>query len=73
MPLPVVSGRQAVVALEKVGFVFSRQQGSHMMLVHAGRRMTVSVPNHRQIKPGTLRSIIRQAGLTVDEFVDLLR
>jgi predicted RNA binding protein YcfA (HicA-like mRNA interferase family) len=73
MPLPVVSGRRAVAAFEKVGFVFSRQQGSHLMLINAERRMTISVPNHREIRTGTLRTIIRQAGLTVNEFVELLR
>lgn len=71
--LPVVSGRDVVKALAKVGFVFDRQKGSHMILrqeTSPFRRLTV--PDHNEVAKGTLRSIIRQAGLTVDEFVDLL-
>ena len=71
--LPVVSGREVVKALEKIGFVFDRQRGSHMILRQENpphRRLTV--PDHQDVAKGTLRSIIRQAGLTVDEFDDLL-
>lgn len=71
--LPVVSGRDVVKVLAKVGFVFDRQKGSHMILrqeTSPFRRLTV--PDHNEVAKGTLRSIIRQAGLTVDEFVDLL-
>jgi predicted RNA binding protein YcfA (HicA-like mRNA interferase family) len=71
--LPVVSGREVVKALEKIGYVFDRQRGSHMILrqrIAPHRRLTV--PDHQEIAKGTLRAIIRQAGLTVDEFKDLL-
>ena len=71
--LPVVSGREVVKALEKIGYVFDRQRGSHMILRHQNpphRRMTV--PDHKEVAKGTLRAIIRQAGLTVEEFSDLL-
>jgi predicted RNA binding protein YcfA (HicA-like mRNA interferase family) len=71
--LPVVSGCQVVKALEKIGYVFDRQRGSHMILRQPNpphRRLTV--PDHTEVAKGTLRAIVRQAGLTVEEFNDLL-
>ena len=73
--LPAVNARQVLAALRRAGFVVDRISGSHHMLVHASdARRTVTVPLHgaRSLKPGTLRSIIRQAGLTVEEFRGLL-
>ena len=73
--LPVVKGRQLIRALERAGFVVDRIVGSHYILVYPGdasRTVTVPVHGNRDLKPGTLRSIIRQAGFTVDEFRDLL-
>jgi predicted RNA binding protein YcfA (HicA-like mRNA interferase family) len=60
-------------ALERAGFVFVRQRGSHMILRRATPRVWVVVPNHRTVKPGTLRGIVADAGLTVDEFIALLK
>lgn len=71
--LPVVSGREVVNALGKIGCVVDRQRGSHMILRQQApphRRLTV--PDHQVVAKGTLRAIIRQAGLTVEEFNDLL-
>ena len=71
--LPVVSGREVVTALGRIGYLFDRQRGSHMILrqqTPPHRRLTV--PDHVEVGKGTLRAIIRQAGLTVDEFNDLL-
>ncbi len=71
--LPVVSGREVVKALEKIGYVLDRQRGSHMILRQPNqphRRLTV--PDHKEVARGTLRAIIRQAGLTVEEFNNLL-
>jgi predicted RNA binding protein YcfA (HicA-like mRNA interferase family) len=65
-----LSGRRARAALERAGFVFVRQKGSHMILRRGS--IWVVVPDHRTVKPGTLRGIA-DAGLSVDEFVDLLR
>jgi predicted RNA binding protein YcfA (HicA-like mRNA interferase family) len=62
-----------VKALERIGYVFDHQRGSHIVLRHIDpphRRITV--PDHREVAKGTLRAIIRQAGLTVDEFLQLL-
>ena len=71
--LPRVSGRQVVSALGKVGFQFDRQRGSHIVVRHTApphRRLTV--PDHDEVAKGTLRAIIRQAGLTVEAFRALL-
>ena len=65
-----VSGRDCRRVLEKAGFAFVRQSGSHMMIRRAA--ITISIPDHRELKPGTLRAIIRQADLTVEEFLTLL-
>lgn len=71
-PLPVVTGRECVRALEKVGFVVERRRGSHIVMRRDAPALTISVPDHRPLAPGTLRNIIRTAGLTVQEFTDLL-
>lgn len=70
--LPAVSGQQCVRALEKAGFVMRRRTGSHIIMQRKDPFAMVSVPNHRTVKPGTLRKIIKDVGLTVDEFVELL-
>jgi len=71
--LPVLSGRQVVKALRKIGYAFDHQRGSHIVLRQTDpphRRLTV--PDHDEVAKGTLRAIVRQAGLTVDEFKALL-
>jgi predicted RNA binding protein YcfA (HicA-like mRNA interferase family) len=70
--LPVVSGAECVKAFEQIGFSIDRQRGSHIMLVREDPRRTISVPDHKELDRGTLRSIIRQVGLSVDEFINLL-
>lgn len=65
-----VRGTEAARALKRLGFVELRQTGSHLVL-RRGRR-TVVVPQHPTLKPGTLRGLIQQAGLTVEEFVSAL-
>lgn len=72
-PLPVVSGRAAVRAFERTGWRQERQTGNHIVLTKPGLAVNLSVPDHRSVKRGTLRTLIRRAGLTVDEFVELLR
>jgi len=72
--LPRVSGREVVAALGRVGYELDRQTGSHIILRNPKppfRRMVV--PDHKEIAKGTLRAIIRQAGLTVTEFLALLK
>jgi len=67
--LPVLSGRKAVRVFEKLGWEVARQRGSHIILVKEGEIATLSVPDHKEIAKGTLRSFIRSAGLTVEAFV----
>ncbi len=71
--LPRVSGREVVKALQKVGYEKDRQRGSHIVLRRtAPPHRRITVPDHKEVARGTLRAIIRQAGLTVDEFKALL-
>lgn len=70
--LPRISGRECVKALGKMGFYLKRQQGSHMILRRDDPFGQVVVPDHKELDRGTLRAIIRQTGLSVDEFVKLL-
>ena len=72
-PLPVVSGREALRAFQNDGWQLLRRESSHMILGKPGLSAILSIPDHRELKRGTLRGLIRTAGLTVDEFVDLLR
>jgi predicted RNA binding protein YcfA (HicA-like mRNA interferase family) len=68
-----LSGRQVRAALERARFVFRRQTGSHMILRRNEPYARVVVPDHSQVRLGTLRRIIADAGLTVDQFLKLLR
>ena len=70
--LPVVSGAEAVRAFERAGWRRDRQRGSHVVMLKHGHLASLSIPMHRELAPGTLRSLIRSAGLTVEEFVRLL-
>ena len=73
--LPVVSGRQVVRALERIGYRVVRQRGSHIRLRDETNpnHLPLTVPNHKTIKPGLLRKLLRDADLTTDEFVALLK
>jgi predicted RNA binding protein YcfA (HicA-like mRNA interferase family) len=70
--LPSVSGREVVKAFGKDGWEFARQKGSHMIMVKPGHIASLSIPDHKEIAKGTLRSLIRSSGLSVEEFVELL-
>ncbi len=70
--LPIVSGQEAIRAFSGIGYEVTRQRGSHIMMKHSGNHKRLTIPNHKQIAKGTLRAIIRDAGLSVDEFVKLL-
>ena len=69
--LPVLSGAEMVRALQFAGFVHVSQRGSHVKMRNQSGR-TAIIPVHRELRKGTLRSILRQAGLTPDELRDLL-
>ena len=67
--VPVLSGREVARVFERFGWQAVRQASSHIILVKAGEVVTLSVPDHKEVAKGTLRSLIRSANLTVDEFV----
>jgi predicted RNA binding protein YcfA (HicA-like mRNA interferase family) len=71
--LPVISGRECVKPLQRAGFSVRRQEGSHIILRRDEPFAQVVVPDHRELDRGTLRAILRHAGLTIEEFVGLLR
>jgi len=71
-PTPVLRPRDVVKAFEKLGWEVARQRGSHIILTKPEHIATLSVPNHPTVARGTLRSLIARAGLTIDEFIDVL-
>jgi predicted RNA binding protein YcfA (HicA-like mRNA interferase family) len=71
-PLPVISGRECVAALERAGFTVRRQVGSHIVMRRDEPFGQTVVPDHRTLDRGTPRAVIRQAGLSVEAFVQLL-
>ena len=70
--VPVVSGAEAVRALQRAGWQVDRQRGSHVVLLRTGSIASLSVPQHPELAPGTLRALIRAAGMSVEEFAALL-
>jgi predicted RNA binding protein YcfA (HicA-like mRNA interferase family) len=71
-PLPVISGADAFRVFERAGWRFDRQKGSHAILIKKGHIASLSIPQHRELAPGTLRSLIRASGMSVESFVALL-
>lgn len=69
--LPRVSGRECVKMLEKAGFYFKRQQGSHIVLRRDEPFAQLVVPDHKELDRGTLRAILRAANISVEEFISL--
>jgi len=67
-----ISGKQAVKAFSKVGWTQAGQVGSHLVMIKPGVRVNLSIPQHKELGPGLLRALIRDSGLSVDEFLDLL-
>jgi predicted RNA binding protein YcfA (HicA-like mRNA interferase family) len=70
--LPIVSGKEYIEALERANFYVKKRESSHVILRRDDPFAQIVVPDHREIDRGTLRAILRQAGLSVDEFVLLL-
>ena len=70
--LPAVSGERAVRVFQKAGWGKDRQRGSHVILIKPGHAASLSVPQHREVAPGTLRALIRAAGMSVEQFVALV-
>ncbi len=71
-PLPVLSGREVVHAFTLFEWQVVRQSGSHIIMTKDNTIVTLSIPNHQEVARGTLRSLIRSANLTVDEFINVL-
>ena len=69
--LPILSGADVIAALEQLGFAQIRQRGSHVVLRRGGTGTVV--PLHREVKTGTLAGILRQAGVTQDEFLGAVK
>ena len=71
--LPVVDGRQMIRALQRAGFVVDSQESSHVTMFNPVSRRHTTVPVHaaRDMKTGTVRNVLRQAGLSVEEFREL--
>ena len=67
-----ISGKEAVKAFQKAGWQPIGQVGSHLVMIKPGVRVNLSIPQHKELSVGTLRALIRNAGLTVDEFLKLL-
>lgn len=67
-----ISGKQAVKAFQKAGWNEVGQVGSHLVMIKPGIRVNLSVPQHKELSVGTLRALIRNAGMNVDEFLELL-
>jgi len=67
--LPNLSGKEVVKVFESLGWEFIRQSGSHMVMTKDDEIASLSIPNHKEVAKGTLRSLIRAANLTADEFI----
>ena len=67
--VPVLNAQDVVRTFERLGWRVVRQRGSHIIVVRENHRATLSIPNHRPVARGTLRSLIRASGVSVDEFL----
>lgn len=72
-PLPLLSGREVARVFQKAGWELVRQRSSHMVLTKEGSWASLSVPDHREVAQGTLRGLVRAAGMSTDEFVALTK
>jgi len=73
MQIPLLSGREVVKIFSRLGWEIARQRGSHIILVKEGHIATLSVPDHREVARGTLRSLITRSGLNIEEFLNTLK
>ena len=70
--LPILSGQEVVRVFELFGWSIARQRSSHIIMTKQGETVTLSIPDHKEVARGTLRSLIRSANLTVDEFTNAI-
>jgi len=66
--LRLVSGSEAVRKFQKAGWSVARRKGSHVMLTKPGYQWTLSIPQHEELGPGILKKLVKQAGMTTEEF-----
>jgi predicted RNA binding protein YcfA (HicA-like mRNA interferase family) len=71
--IPLLSGHEVVRVFELLGWSVARRRGSHVVMVKEGEIATLSVPDHNQVAKGTLRSLVRSANLTMDQFLDAMK
>jgi len=71
--LPILSGEKVIKVFKNAGWNVDRQKGSHVVMTKKGNIASLSVPMHKEIAPGTLRALIRNSGMTVEEFINLLK
>lgn len=73
--VPIINGLQLIKVLKKHGFVLNRIKGSHHILIHPEKRITISVPVHKEktLGRGITQAIIKDAGLTIEEFLKTLK
>jgi len=69
--LKLCSGAERVHKFQRAGWTVARQKGSHVMIIKPGYQYTLSIPQHRELGPGILRKLLRQAGITPEEFNEL--
>ena len=67
--LPVLSGKEVVKVFQRLGWTVARQSSSHIVMTRQGEIASLSIPDHKEVAKGTLRSLIRSANITVDEFI----
>lgn len=67
-----ISGKEAVKAFQKIGWRQLGQVGSHLVMVKPSSRVNLSIPQHKELSTGTLRALIRYAGISVEQFLELL-
>ncbi len=70
--LPSLSGKDVVRVFEAFGWEVARQRGSHIVMIKDGEMVTLSIPDHKEVAKGTLRSLIRSANITVGEFLSAI-
>lgn len=68
----IFSGREVVKALHRIGFIVDHQRGSHIFLHNLEKNISIVVPNHKEIKKGTLNSILKKAEITIKELKELV-
>jgi predicted RNA binding protein YcfA (HicA-like mRNA interferase family) len=72
-PLPVLSGKEILKAFEKLGWVYARRKASNMVMTRTGTPVNISIPDHKEVDAGTLRTILRISETGIETFLEALR